>query len=240
MIRGLIASAVVGIASGALSILLLSSIADAADSQGVSVTGSLEVAAITTALSVSLCICTAVGRDISSGFLETMAVLVPSRRRHLLARWLGVSAVVAMTALAATVVTSVLIFARAGFSAEVLAVVVASLIVVPLCTVLFGSLAFFIATLTRRPLLSVLVLVGLYIVFPLAAAFLQAPLPVALTPAINWLVETSPTLLFLKAVGVSAVEDGGIWPISSGALGLLAWVGTSAVLASYATFHRER
>ncbi|PWC04711.1 hypothetical protein DF223_14840 [Mycetocola zhujimingii] len=237
MHKGMMASAAAGIAFGILSILLFKSAA--ADDGNLSVVGSLEVAALVTGLSLSLCICTFVGRDISSGFLETMAVLVPSRRRQLLGRWLGASSVVAGASLITVLVTAALVLATSGFSFDTLMPVIASLLILPLSTVLFTSLAFFVASLAKRPILSILCLIALFIILPLGAAMLQVALPSPFAPAVNAVVEVSPTILFMKSIGVSTADALGAWPIVSGLLGLMCWAAAAAAAAFYSATRRR-
>lgn len=236
---GLILSAGFGLLTGltALAILSYLSSGDADGATSLNIVVPMEVTIAVTAVLLSLSVVLHFGRRAQSGALLGALVLVPNRRRLLS------SLVIATASLAAGAV----FFASAtvGITATVVSRSTKGMgdaLVAAACGAIAAAclsvLALFLALITNRAVLGLMIWMLWWIVFPLALVVGGAFLPVWLSGFTSEVASATPTALLGKATTVSTVVTQGVGPLITGLAGLLAWVGVLGTLA-YLMFIRR-
>jgi ABC-type transport system involved in multi-copper enzyme maturation permease subunit len=231
-------SVVLGVGSGLLSRYL-----EAGATSGVSadsaltVTLPVETAAGVAGILLAILVASYVARDAPSGLVSTSLTLVPRRSRLLAARGAAVAFIGVAAALVGTSATAVAAIAGSqstGALPSAAAGIAASALAVGLLT----SISFCVATLANRPVPTVLIVLGLLVVAPLALSAVQLSLPPNVGQMVGTVVECSPAPLFFRAIGITATAQLGYQPLIAAQLGLLAWAVVLGSL-SLAVFKRR-
>lgn len=211
---------------------------DTLGSAGFAIPLGLELAAGTVSLVLSLSALSAVTGETGDGTVLVSLLLVPDRRRLLVARalvWpvlgagllLGLAPAVFLLGLAAQLPGTV------SFPQFLLGVGIAGVAVA-----LVMALSFLAATALRRGAPAMAVAIGFLLVLPLAVGVLQVVGPDALRPVFATFLDVLPGVAVLKALSVSAAVTQGWSQVIEGLLVLGCWVAATGLVA-VARFRRE-
>ena len=231
-------SVVAGVGSGLLIRYLEEGAATgvSADS-ALPVTLPVETSAGVVGILLAILVASYVARDAPSGLVSTALTLVPRRSRLLAARGAAVALMGVCAALVSTVVTAVAGIAG-NQSTGALASASVGIAASALAVGLLMSISFFVATLANRPVPTVLIVLGLLVVAPLALSAVQLSLPPSVGHVVGTAVDCSPAPLFFRAIGITATAQLGFQPMITAQLGLLAWAVVLGTL-SLAVFKRR-
>ena len=236
---GLLLSIGFGLLAGltALAILSYLSSGDAGGATSLNVTVPMEVTISVTAVLLSLTVVLHFGRRAQSGALLGALVLVPNRRRLLS------GLVIATASLAAGAVF--IVSSTVGITAMALSrstTGMAEAVVAAACGAIAAAclsvLALFLALITNRAVLGLMIWMLWWIVFPLALLVGSAFLPAWLSSVTSEVASTTPTALLGRATAVSTVVAQGVGSLTTSLAGLLAWVGVLGTMA-YLMFIRR-
>lgn len=197
-----------------------------------------EIAAIALATLLAIVAAVSAARDTGTGLLESSLALVPRRGRLLAARWCSV-ALVALVVAGLVYVLGILVAAlgRPGATFELSTVLIVGALNLfgVLLLALFGA---GVGTVTGRPVIAILVLVGLLMVVPTGIGFILFSAPEWLRPVLSAIADALPSSLFRLGVNSATVQTEG--PLAAlGSLGFLAIWTVLALLASVLVLRRR-
>ncbi len=216
-------SVVLGVGSGLLIRYLEAGATDGVSADSAfTVTLPVETAAGVTGILLAILVASYVARDAPSGLVSTSLALVPRRSRLLAARGAAVALIGVAAALVGTSLTAAAAIAG-GQSTGAVPAAAAGVAAAALAVGLLTSISFFVATLANRPVPTLLIVVGLLVVAPLALSAVQLSLPPNVGQIVGTAVECSPAPLFFRAIGITATAQLGYQPLITAQLGLLAW-----------------
>lgn len=206
------------VASGILTMLIMKSLAS--EPTRVITTTSVETGAFVSALVLSVAAVFAVGRD-HTGQLGLALSLTPKRERLFMARALSWAALTAVSTAFVTIVLAGLGLVLSGgdFVGSGLLGVAAT--VVGSTSMVLVAVA--LAHLVGRAFGSVLLLIGVNVLLPLAVFAVGAMIPEQAAGAVDALVNVTPTPLFMRAISATTVEELGLGRLLIGQFGLAVW-----------------
>ncbi|QGQ20018.1 hypothetical protein GC089_13385 [Cellulomonas sp. JZ18] len=222
---------VIGAAAGFGTSMLVGYFAQGAEGSSLSVTLPIEVAAVVSALWIAVATVLHLARDLPSGMLATSLLLVPDRRRLLVARLAAPTAIGAVGALAAAGLPAAIGLVLHGSVPGAVGTAILGLVVAACASGLFALFAALTATVARRPTSAALLFVALTLLVPLALAVVPVVAPAAMATVSERVSYGLPSSLLMQAAGASTVPATGLGRVLLGFAGLAAWCVAAAALA---------
>ncbi|MFJ4029712.1 hypothetical protein ACIPWF_20250 [Paenarthrobacter sp. NPDC089989] len=228
-----IVAGTLALTTGILTMFVMKSLAP--EPARIMTTTPVELGAFIGALVLSVAAVFAVGRD-HAGQLGLALSLTPNRSRLFMARTMSW---VALTAVVIAICTTVLAalgfvlsegrFAGSGLLSVAVAVPGSASMVL---------IAVALAHLVGRAFGSVLLLVGVNLLLPLGVFAVGTMIPAQAAEAVDFLLNVTPTPLFIRAVGATTIEELGPGHLLLGQFGLVLWALVLTGLA-HAVFRRR-
>lgn len=215
-------SVIVSLAIGGGTLATLGTISAAADEPGsVVITFPVEVTAIVASFMMALGMAMSVARD-SQGMLTISLTNVPHRRRLLTAQmgsaFVWSTMVVAATALVALAAATLVTPSASGATLAMSSTVAGSL-----AGGLMGCISYQLGRLVAHPAIAVLVVLGWWLVLPMALVSVGLFLPSSVQTVIEKVVEGAPSALLVNAARASGLDTQGPEALIIGFVGLASW-----------------
>lgn len=154
------------------------------------------------------------------GTVMSALLLVPDRRRLLLARAGAIMVISAAVGVGSALVTLVFGIVSSGGQTASMSLLTACVIATAAAVPLTALLGFVTGTLVRRGALGMLLALTAVAVLPLATGVAQIVAPQALAPLLQVLLQAMPGTAIMQAVSVVGTEPGGL-PAAIGGLAIL-------------------
>lgn len=210
----------------------------AADSEGtILVTLPIEVAAVIAGAWFAIANVAYFARDARTGMLPTSLLLVPNRTRLFLARLMAAGVLGTCAALVTLSLTGAGALLLNGSIPGSLAAAVGGVVIGSLAVAAFALFGYFFATAVPRPTVATVLFLVVVVVVPLVVGIAGYAAPVGIAPLITAASNALPSVLLVKAVGVSTMSTLGAGPVLTGLVGIIAWSLTMGLVAA-AVFRR--
>jgi len=231
-------SLLVSLAIGGATLAMMETIAEASEEPAsVVVTFPVEITAIVASFMMALGMAMSVARD-SRGMLSISLTNVPNRRRLLTAQMgsaFACSAVVVVaTALTTFAVAMLVEPSRSGAPYAVIGILSGGL-----AGGLMGCISYQLGRIVAHPAIVVLVVLGWWLVLPMALASLGLLLPSPVQTVISKILEGAPSALLVKSATVSGVGSQGPEALIGGLVGLALWAVLLGIVVLVASPKRE-
>lgn len=225
---GLLTSLICGLLLGFLTILTIDSLSaqEAEPSPSFAVTVPVESAASVATIILALAVVTHTGRFMRNGGVQTSAVLVPLRRRLILAQF----AAMAIIAVILVSSVSVTIFGLAYLAADAVVLgpqAIVGLVLAAFVAALMACLAMAIAVIMGSAVPALLVTIGWFFFAPVGLAIAGQ----LLMPAVSTWSQWTPALMQVQAITVTPVASVGYEALVQAATALTLF---SAILTTLA------
>lgn len=232
-------SVLVSLAAGGGTLAMINTIAEGSEEPlSAAVTFPVEITAVVAAFVMALGLAMSVARD-SQGMLTISLTNVPNRRRLLIAQMGSAFACSALVVVGVALMTSAaaLFLAPSQSGAGFAAVGVLS---GGLAGGMLGCISYLLGRLVAHPAVAVIVVLGWWLVLPMAIVSLGLLLPSPVQSMLSTVAEGAPSALLVKSATVSTLGSQGPGTLIGGLAGLAFWTVLLGFVVLVASPKREQ